>query len=448
MLHQNSFGDGIFSRSRTVRALSSITLLVFVAGSVSSQTITGGFPSAPTFSGTVTAPSLSLSGITGSTQCLQASTIGLISGTGSPCGSGGGSMMYPGAGIPNSTGAAWGTSYSVSGTGPVALTTSPTLITPNLGTPSALTLTNATGLPNTSVIGLGTFATQNYASPPAIGGTTPAAGSFSSLTDTGVTGSTQCLQASTAGVISGTGAACGGSGAAPGGSSGQVQYNNAGAFGGASGATISGGVMTLTTPILGAATATSINGDTLTTGSWTLSGAASKTLTFNNSITFAGTDATTMTLPSTSATLARTDAAQTFLGLQTLSNGITTPSNISLTAAGAVRFDGFITQSATMPTISSGFGTSPAISATVGTSTFNVTVGTGGTASTGVITMPAATNGWNCQINDQTTKSASVAFTMETANTTTSVTVGNFTDVMATGPWNAGDVLQFVCMGR
>ncbi len=356
--------------------------------------------------------------------------------------------MYPGAGIPNSTGAAWGTSYSVSGTGPVALTTSPTLITPNLGTPSALTLTNATGLPNTSVIGLGTFATQNYASPPAIGGTTPAAGSFSSLTDTGVTGFTQCLQASTAGVISGTGAACGGSGAAPGGSSGQVQYNNAGAFGGASGATITGGVMTLTTPILGAATATSINGDTLTTGSWTLTGSAGKTLTWQNSITFAGTDATTMTLPSTSATLARTDAAQTFTGLQTLSNGLTTPSNISLTVSGAVRFDGLITQSATMPTISSGFGTSPAISATVGTSTFNVTVGTGGTASTGVITMPGAANGWNCQVNDQTTKSASVAFTMETANTTTSVTVGNFTDVMATGAWNAGDVLQFVCMGR
>lgn len=67
------------------------------------------------------------------------------------------SMVYPGAGIPNSTGSAWGTSYNVSGTGDVALTTSPVFTTPNLGTPSAATLTNATGLPiSTGVSGLGT----------------------------------------------------------------------------------------------------------------------------------------------------------------------------------------------------------------------------------------------------------------------------------------------------
>jgi hypothetical protein len=67
------------------------------------------------------------------------------------------SMIYPGAGIPNSTGSAWGTSYAVSGTGDVALTTSAVFTTPNLGTPSAATLTNATGLPiSTGVSGLGT----------------------------------------------------------------------------------------------------------------------------------------------------------------------------------------------------------------------------------------------------------------------------------------------------
>ena len=66
-------------------------------------------------------------------------------------GGGGGSMVYPGAGIPNSTGSAWSTSYSTTGTGTVvALATSPTFVTPALGTPSSGTMTNVTGLPLTS----------------------------------------------------------------------------------------------------------------------------------------------------------------------------------------------------------------------------------------------------------------------------------------------------------
>jgi len=43
-----------------------------------------------------------------------------------------------------------------------------------------------------------------------------------------------------------------------------------------------------------------------------------KTLTANNTLTLAGTDATTQTFPTTSATIARTDAAQTFTGVQTI----------------------------------------------------------------------------------------------------------------------------------
>ena len=47
-------------------------------------------------------------------------------------------MVYPGAGIPNSTGSAWGTSYSTTGSGTVlALATSPTFVTPVLGTPTS-----------------------------------------------------------------------------------------------------------------------------------------------------------------------------------------------------------------------------------------------------------------------------------------------------------------------
>ena len=72
-------------------------------------------------------------------------------------------MTYPGAGIPNSTGSAWGTSYTTSGTGTVlALATSPTFVTPALGTPSSGTLTSCTGLPIGGISATGTPSATNY----------------------------------------------------------------------------------------------------------------------------------------------------------------------------------------------------------------------------------------------------------------------------------------------
>lgn len=57
----------------------------------------------------------------------------------------GGGMVYPGAGIPNSTGSAWGTSYSVSGSGTVvALTTSPTISTSLVAGTTSFDLLNTT----------------------------------------------------------------------------------------------------------------------------------------------------------------------------------------------------------------------------------------------------------------------------------------------------------------
>ena len=70
-----------------------------------------------------------------------------------PGSGGGGSMVYPAAGVALSTGTAWGASYATSGTGNLALTTSPVFVTPNLGTPSAIVLTNATGLPTNALSG-------------------------------------------------------------------------------------------------------------------------------------------------------------------------------------------------------------------------------------------------------------------------------------------------------
>ncbi len=74
-----------------------------------------------------------------------------------------------------------------------------------------------------------------------------------------------------------------------------------------------------------------INGGTLASALG-LAITAAKTLTVSNSLTLAGTDATVMTFPSTSATIARTDAANTFTGVQTFSTPIAAGSVATMTA--------------------------------------------------------------------------------------------------------------------
>ncbi len=95
------------------------------------------------------------------------------------------------------------------------------------------------------------------------------------------------------------------------------------------------GTPTLVTPVLGVATATSINGLTITTTTGTLTMANGKTLSVAKSLTLDGTDSTTMTFPSTSATIARTDAAQTFTGTQTFAQTILTANAITASSNAA-----------------------------------------------------------------------------------------------------------------
>jgi hypothetical protein len=151
------------------------------------------------------------------------------------------------------------------------LFTNATLTTPILGTPQSGTLTNCTGLPvSTGISGLGTGVATFLATP------------SSANLRTAVTDET------------GTGA---------------LVFAN---------------TPTLVTPVLGVATATSINKMAITAPatSSTLAVADGKTFTVNHSLTLAGTDTTTMTFPATSATIARTDAAQAFTGNQTFNGAI------------------------------------------------------------------------------------------------------------------------------
>ena len=195
------------------------------------------------------------------------------------------------------------------GSGSLVFATSPTLVTPDLGTPSAATLTNATGLPiSTGVSGLGTGVATFLATPtsanlasavtdetgsgPLVFATSP---TFTSQVTLGTQSTTRgtlvlanttagskavtlqssnstaaaytltfpaaapvngyYLQTDTNGVLSWA-AGGGGGGGSPGGSNTQVQFNNAGAFGGDAAFTFVNGTGTATMA-LGVASTTS-----------------------------------------------------------------------------------------------------------------------------------------------------------------------------------------------
>lgn len=97
------------------------------------------------------------------------------------------------------------------------------------------------------------------------------------------------------------------------------------------------------------------------------------------------------------------------------------------------------------PTISSGFGTSPSVVAGSVPLAFQINVGTGGSATSGVIGLPLAKNGWVCTGSDITTKSATVFVLKQTASSTTTATVGNFNTSGTAAAWVASDLLQVSC---
>lgn len=149
----------------------------------------------------------------------------------------------------------------------------------------------------------------------------------------------------------------------------------------------------------GAITVTSVNGNTITTGTGTLTLAAGKTLTANNTITLAGTDGTTMTFPATSDTVAGLGTAQTYTAVQTYTN-----SDIKLLGS------------------STGTNTFTALNSTATNFTTSVP------AVTGVL---ASTSGANLYIVDVKRCSASV-----TANaTTTYANVTGLTQIVVPGTY-------------
>lgn len=146
--------------------------------------------------------------------------------------------------------------------------------------------------------------------------------------------------------------------------------------------------------------------------------------------------------------LSTTTGSSTNVTLGTNSN-ILFGSNSYIDMANGVglKVSGKVAVSPNTPTISSGFGTSPSVTNSNGSAAFTINVGTGGTANSGVIGLPTASNGWVCYCQDITTPGANM--TRMTASTTTSCTVSNV--AMSTGSaaaWTASDILHCIAMGR
>ena len=112
-----------------------------------------------------------------------------------------------------------------------------------------------------------------------------------------------------------------------------------------------------------------------------------------------------------------------------------------------LKLDTLLLLSSAEPTISSGFGTSPSVTGRA--AAFRINVGSGGTATGGVIGLPTAVTGWNCNIVNLTALAANRADqrTTQVSSSTTTATVQNQT--ISTGAalaWTANDILAGVCL--
>lgn len=173
----------------------------------------------------------------------------------------------------------------------------------------------------------------------------------------------------------------------------------------------------LTTPDIGVATATTVNKVTITAPatSATLTLTDGKTLAVTNTLTLSGTDSTTMTFPSTTATIARKDAAQTFTGVQTFSS----------TIVGSVNGNAATVTNATLST-----------ALTVNTGTLTLTANA---ANTSVLTVGAgavSVSGANTGDQTSVTGNAGTATALQTARTiggTSFDGTANITVASATG---------------
>lgn len=187
------------------------------------------------------------------------------------------------------------------------------------------------------------------------------------------------------------------------------------------------------------------------TNSITIGGVDGKALTIDKNLELDGTDGTKMTFPSTNATIARTDAAQTFTGVQTFSTAIAPGSGgtgVANDATNTITFSGHFgltltltaATSLTLPTSgtvtalgNATTGSGSIVLATAPTVT-TLTVSSGGAAITGASTITDTANTANLTLTSTHITSTAPLIITSTAVTGGSLIYAEQTTSAMTGP--------------
>jgi hypothetical protein len=178
-----------------------------------------------------------------------------------------------------------------------------------------------------------------------------------------------------------------------------------------------------------------------------------------------GTNSAQLRVASTTANATRISLAADDANVYLLTGGssvnpkivITTNDNVTeiasftntglFTTAGGINGRASLLIGVTAPTISSGFGTSPSVPSNNGPGAFLVNVGTGGSASSGVIGLPSSAVGWNCFCADVSSSSSTIYMCRQTASSSNTATIANFNTAGANAAWAASDILKVSCFG-
>ena len=209
---------------------------------------------------------------------------------------------------------------SQTGTGTTfVMQASPTLTTPNIGTPSVAILTTATGLPlTTGVTGTLPIANggTNSTATATAGGSAYGTGTAFAFTSAGTVGQVLTSAGASAPIWAAAGVALAG------GSTTQVQYNNSGVLGGITGATTNGTELTLVAPVLGtpaSGTVTNLTG----TASININGTVGATTATTGAFT-SGTFSTTLGVTGTSTLTGNVAIGASTLSYSALNIGTST----------------------------------------------------------------------------------------------------------------------------